>query len=84
MIRCTNSGYTAVVDPTGRTIASLPAFTASTLKAKVRLIDEMTVYTAYLGETPWWLLLAVAIGSMVIEARKRQRATLISRAPTLT
>ncbi len=84
LIRCTNSGYTAVVDPTGRTIASIPMFTAGTLKTKVRLIDEMTVYTAYLGETPWWLLLVVALGLMVMEARKRRRASLISRVPMST
>jgi hypothetical protein len=48
------------------------------------LIDEMTVYTAYLGETPWWLLLVLAIGSMVMEARKRRRASSVNRVPTST
>jgi apolipoprotein N-acyltransferase len=65
LIRCTNSGYSAVVDPLGKTIASIPPFTAGTLTAKVRLVDEQTPYTAYLGETPWWLLLAVTAGMMI-------------------
>ncbi len=82
LIRCTNSGYTAVVDPTGRTIASIPDFTAGTLAAKVRLIDEMTVYTAYLGETPWWLLFAFVAGAMVVKAQERRRALPVSLAPT--
>ncbi len=82
LIRCTNSGYSAVVDPIGRTIASIPEFTAGTLTSKVRLIDEKTVYTAYLGETPWWLLFVVASGSMLPLGWKRRLQSLISRAPT--
>ncbi len=65
LIRCTNSGYSAVVDPLGRTIASIPPFTVGTLSVKVRLLNEQTPYTAYLGETPWWLLLAVTTGMMI-------------------
>jgi apolipoprotein N-acyltransferase len=83
LIRCTNSGYSAVVDPVGRTISSIPEFTAGTLSAKVRLIDEMTVYTAYLGETPWWCLLVVVSALMVIDRWKARRMTPgISHFPT--
>ena len=82
LIRCTNSGYSAVVDPIGRTIASIPEFTAGTLSTKVRLIDETTVYTAYLGETPWWLLLVVTSGMMANGAWKRRLGPAISHDPT--
>ncbi len=82
LIRCTNSGYSAVVDPLGRTIASIPPFTAGTLSTKVRLIDEMTPYTAYLGETPWWLLLAAMGGTMAHRAWKRRRDPRITPDPT--
>jgi len=71
LIRATNSGYSAVVDPLGRTIASIPAFTAGTMSVKVRLLDEQTPYTAYLGETPWWLLLAVTTGMMIVQRWRR-------------
>ena len=81
LIRCTNSGYSAVVDPIGRTIASIPEFTAGTLTSKVRLIDEKTVYTAYLGETPWWLLFVVASGSMLPLRWKRRLKSLMSLRP---
>ena len=40
LIRASNSGYSAVVDPLGQTIASNPPFVPGTLEAKVRLIDE--------------------------------------------
>ena len=65
LIRSSNSGYSAIVDPKGQTIANIRPFTASTGSAKVRLIDEQTPYTAYLGETPWWLLLVAVTGMMI-------------------
>ena len=49
LIRSSNSGYSAIVDPLGQTIASIRPFTAGTTSAKVRLIDEQTPYTAYRG-----------------------------------
>jgi len=67
LIRASNSGYSAVVDPLGRTIASIQPFIAGTLVAKVRLFDELTPYTAYLGETPWWALLALTTGLLVVK-----------------
>jgi apolipoprotein N-acyltransferase len=73
LIRCTNSGYTAVVDPLGQTIASIAPFTTGTLSVNVRLLKEQTPYTAYLGETPWWLLFAGTTG-MVIAGRWRRVA----------
>ncbi len=71
LIRSTNSGLSAVVDPLGRTIASIPPFTAGTVAVKVRLLDEQTLYTAYLGETPWWLLFAVTTGMMIVGRWRR-------------
>jgi apolipoprotein N-acyltransferase len=82
LIRCTNSGYSAVVDPIGRTISSIPEFTAGTLSTKIRLIDEMTIYTAYLGEAPWWCLLVVTAGVMGSGVWKRRRRSAVNPDPT--
>ena len=82
LVRCTSSGYSAVVDPMGRTVASIPPFTAGTLSTKVRLIDEKTPYTAYLGESPWWLLLAAAAGHACVKFAKRRRAPRLKPFPT--
>jgi apolipoprotein N-acyltransferase len=76
LIRSSNSGYSAIVDPLGKTIASIRPFTAGSLSAKVRLIDEQTPYTAYLGETPWWLLLVATTGMMVAKRWGRGSGTL--------
>jgi apolipoprotein N-acyltransferase len=82
LIRCTNSGYSAVVDPIGRTIAAIPPFTAGTFSTKVRLIDEMTPYTAYLGEMPWWLLFIGTGGLMAHRAWRRRRESRLKPGPT--
>ena len=79
LIRSSNSGYSAVVDPLGRTIASIRPFTVGTLKAKVRLLDEKTPYTAYIGETPWWMLLAAIVGIYVAPLIRRRTRPVLGR-----
>lgn len=56
LIRSTNTGLTAIVNPWGTTLASLPLFQEGTLLAEVPVIRYNTLYTRYLGEKPWWLL----------------------------
>jgi apolipoprotein N-acyltransferase len=58
LLRATNTGITAVVDPQGRVVDSLPQFRAGVLKATVR---------GYMGATPYarvgnYLLVVVALG----------------------
>jgi apolipoprotein N-acyltransferase len=68
LVRATNTGVTTIVDPLGRTTARLPPFTEGTLVAEVTLLTSMSPYTRFIGEWPWWLLLAVSVA--VIAARK--------------
>jgi apolipoprotein N-acyltransferase len=68
LVRATNSGYSAVVDPLGRTIARIPPFSAGTVAVKVKLIDYQSSYTNYVGDNPWWALLVVTLG--LIAARR--------------
>jgi apolipoprotein N-acyltransferase len=70
LVRATNTGHSAVVDPLGRTIARLPAFTAGAVAAKVVLLDERTAYARFVRERPWWALLTVSLG--VVIARRRR------------
>ena len=70
LVRATNTGHGAVVDPLGRTIARLPAFTEGAVAAKVVLLDERTVYARFVRERPWWALLTVSLG--VVIARRRR------------
>jgi apolipoprotein N-acyltransferase len=53
LVRATNAGVSAVIDPAGRTVAELPESERGTLLARVRLLDEGTVYL-HLGDGPEW------------------------------
>jgi apolipoprotein N-acyltransferase len=65
LVRATNTGLSAVVDPLGRTIAQLPAFSEGAVAAKVVLIDDQTVYARFIRERPWWALLTISIGVVI-------------------
>ena len=55
LLRVTNTGYTAVVDPFGNSIASLDIFTEDLIVAPVGLIDHQTIYSK-IGDLPLWIL----------------------------
>jgi apolipoprotein N-acyltransferase len=57
MVRSTNTGVTAAIDPLGRLVARLPQFTQGTLIQRVEPRSGMTPY-AYLGNLPAIVLAA--------------------------
>jgi apolipoprotein N-acyltransferase len=62
LVRSTNSGYTAVVDPWGSVAASLPMFEAGYLISDVPLYDApMTMYTRFGDFLPQFLVLVLAV-----------------------
>jgi apolipoprotein N-acyltransferase len=69
LVRSTTTGYSAVVDPLGRTIARIPPFSEGTITANVRLLNEASPYTAWFGDGPWWALLALSAGLVVVRRR---------------
>jgi len=71
LIRATNTGYSAVVDPLGRTIARIPPFTEGTVAVKVSLLDYPSAYTRSIGERPWWGLFFATLGVIVVRRWKR-------------
>ena len=71
LIRSTYTGYTAVVNPLGKTIAAIPAFTEGKLTVDVALMNYQSSYTQYVGELPWWGLLALSAGSIIARRRKK-------------
>ncbi len=71
LIRSTYTGYTAVVNPLGKTIADLPPFSEGKLTVDVTLMNYRSSYTNYVGELPCWGLLVVSVGSIVAERRKK-------------
>jgi apolipoprotein N-acyltransferase len=66
LVRVTNNGLSAVVDPLGRTIARIPPFTEGIATARVRLLNEQSPYTRMVGEKPWWGLLAICLPVAVV------------------
>ena len=68
VVRSTNTGASAAIDPRGRVVSRLPAFTAGTLVETVEPRTGMTPY-ARLGNSPA-VLLAVALGLLVLLRRR--------------
>jgi len=71
LVRSTNSGISAVVDPVGRVVARTGLLTRENLRYEVHMLDEDTVYTM-LGDWPGWLSLLM-IALMVVTRRVRER-----------
>jgi apolipoprotein N-acyltransferase len=61
LVRATNTGVSAIVDPVGRVTASGPSFVPTTVLGSVARLTERTVFTR-LGEAPWWAAALVLLG----------------------
>ena len=71
MLRATNTGMTAVVNPRGEIEQTLPPFTSGALKAKVRGHSGLTPYARW-GNAGVLLLVALGAG-LAWSARRRQQ-----------
>jgi apolipoprotein N-acyltransferase len=79
LIRSTTTGVSAIVDPLGRTIARIPPFSAGTITAKVSLLADMSPYTGWVGDRPWWALLAATAGLALVRLARRRIAVAVGR-----
>ncbi len=66
LIRATDTGLSAIVDPLGKTIARIPPFSEGTATAQVGLLDYQSPYTNWIGDSPWWGLLGLSIGLVFV------------------
>jgi apolipoprotein N-acyltransferase len=66
LLRSTTTGLSAIVDPLGRTIASISPFTEGTATATVSLLTDNSPYTAWVGDRPWWILLSMGVGLAIL------------------
>jgi len=65
LVRSTNTGRTAAIDPTGRIIGLLPKFIPGNLVVEIPLGGPVTLYTKY-GDKLWFIFLAVLLAISVI------------------
>lgn len=70
LVRATNSGMSAIVDPTGREIARTGLLTRENLRGRVAWMDETTWY-ARAGDWPGWLSAALLTLTLVVPRRAR-------------
>jgi len=71
VLRATNTGITAAIDPMGRVVAQAPRNERTTLLAPYSYVDHLTVYTRYGDWFAWWCAIISILGLFV---RVRVRA----------
>jgi apolipoprotein N-acyltransferase len=76
LVRGTNSGVSAVVDPVGRVTAHSGTFREETLSAPIHWMRSRTVYE-FAGDWPWVLVSAAAFGA-AFRQRRPSKASLPS------
>ncbi len=69
LVRSTNSGVSAVIDPVGRRVAVSSVFREETIVAEVRWLRGKTVYEV-IGDGPMWLVTAASV-AMALRARRK-------------
>jgi apolipoprotein N-acyltransferase len=70
LVRSTNSGVSAIIDPVGRVVVNGGTFRAEHLDAIVRFMHASTVYEL-VGNAPWWLV-TLALGTAAFARRRRK------------
>lgn len=70
LVRSTNSGISAVVDPTGRIVARTGVLARENLRATVGMMDGATIY-ARLGDWPGWICSFFTLAMLVAGPRSR-------------
>ena len=69
MLRATNTGVTAIIDPGGKVVARLPQFTEGILAGEVQGYAGATPYVMF-GNTPIVLVCVVLLGALVFTSRR--------------
>jgi len=80
MVRATNSGISAIIDPAGRIVAETGVLTRANLRGVVHLLDGETVY-GRLGDWPGWVAIVVVGLTLIGPAVRRLRVARIRTPP---
>jgi len=71
-VRSTNSGVSAIIDPVGRVVAHTETFKEQAIAGEVAWLHAHTLYEM-LGDIPWWLATALALGLAFAPPRASKR-----------
>ena len=71
ILRATNDGVTAVIDPYGRVRQSIPRHKVDALPAEFGYVGDLTFYTQH-GDVFAWLCVVIAVGVVWWAASKKQ------------
>jgi len=71
ILRDTNSGVTAAIDPRGRVVQSSPRHVFTSLPANYGFRDDMTFYTRH-GDVFAWACVIVVVGATLTSGRSRR------------
>ena len=69
LVRSTNSGVSAFVDPVGRVAGHTGTFRQEAIAAEIAWLRPWTLYGA-VGDAPWWLVSAAALGMAFFRRRE--------------
>ena len=69
LVRATNNGVSAVIDPVGRVIAQSASTGTETLLAEARFLRGKTGYQRW-GDIPWYLFTLVIAGMAIVPWRR--------------
>jgi apolipoprotein N-acyltransferase len=71
LVRSTNSGVTAIVDPVGRLSAVTGVFTRENIAAKVPMLENGQYVYAYVGDWPGYLSLLALVALSLLRLRRK-------------
>lgn len=66
LLRSTNTGLTAIINPLGKIEAKSPVFSQSILNHNIFLLSDKTLYTSYIGNKLWWLITFITIMLLIL------------------
>ncbi len=81
LVRSTNSGVSAIIDPVGRTVTHGGTFRAEALSGQIAWLSPTTVYEV-VGNAPWWVCTLLVFGAAFVRRRRGDAEPSVAAAPS--